>query len=189
MGRSDLPASLYPNKKQVEDKRNTSMKEEWRPAPGFEKNYLVSNFGAIKNIRSGRILAVSYSNCGYARLNLSVDGVAKRKSVHRLVAEAFIPKNGDGYQVNHIDGNKKNNNVENLEWVTPSDNIKHAFNIGLKKPCGGVPPRKILCVETGEIFPSTWSVARKFGKKSQAGLYWALSCDTHTAFGYHWKYI
>lgn len=69
--------------------------------------------------------------CGYLRVSFC----GKQRSVHRLVAEAFIKKNEDGkvYEVNHIDGNKLNNKVENLEWVTKSCNIKHAYKTGLAR--------------------------------------------------------
>lgn len=79
----------------------------------------------------------SINNCGYNRVAINVYGKQKRKLVHRLVAEAFIPKRRKRKLVNHIDGNKLNNNVSNLEWVTHKQNMRHASLHGLMKNCGG----------------------------------------------------
>lgn len=178
-------------------------KEIWKDIAGYEGLYQVSNFGRVKSlereeyvpgfsrrrIRKGRILAQTKNRGGYMLAHLSKDGTAKRVSVHRLVAKAFIPNPGGKTTVNHIDGDKTNNMSNNLEWATMSENVSHAFRTGLKKPAGGVPSKLILCVENGKIYDSTWAVARAFGKTSQAGLYWALKDKEHTIWGFHWRYI
>lgn len=116
----------------------TQIKEEWRPVVGYEKTYEVSNFGEVRSkfsyySRGGvfvKKLKLSKSN-GYLRCGLRKHGVIKQYSVHRLVAQAFIPNPNNYSQVNHIDGVKHNNKVENLEWVSPKMNIHHAWATGL----------------------------------------------------------
>lgn len=127
------------------------MKEEWKDIRQYKGLYQVSNYGQVKSlnhriktkinnqtaiIRKGRVLKFSISR-GYATVILSKNGKKKKSFIHRLVAEAFIPNRDNKPQVNHIDGNKLNNNVKNLEWATSSENIVHAFNIGLIKPPRG----------------------------------------------------
>lgn len=165
------------------------MGEVWRPVVGFWNKYEVSNLGRVRRIKNNTVNIISINNNhhGYATVHLS-DKKSKRVLVHRLVAEAFIPNPEGRPQVNHKDGNKDNNRVDNLEWVTASENVKHAYNSGLKRPSGGVPPKSIVCIETGRIYPSTWAVAREFGRTSQAALYWALNNPKHRAWGLHWKY-
>lgn len=94
--------------------------EAYRDIPGFE-NYAVSTWGRVMNKRTGRYLKPSPNAKGYLRVDLY--GERKRHMhVHRLVAAAFIPNRQGKPQVNHIDGNKENNSVSNLEWVTDAEN-------------------------------------------------------------------
>lgn len=109
--------------------------EVWAKIEGYP-NYEVSSFGNVR--RRGRILKPK--NRRYLQVHLSLKGVCKGHSIHRLVAEAFIPNPDNKPQVNHIDGNKHNNHVSNLEWVSPSENIQHAIKNGLIKINGGENP-------------------------------------------------
>ena len=101
------------------------MIEEWKPISNYP-DYFVSNLGRVRNARTGRILkfriAGGTTGGAYFQVTLSQDGKRKSFYAHRLVANAFIPKTNNTLEVNHIDGNHFNNNVDNLEWVTHTEN-------------------------------------------------------------------
>ena len=104
--------------------------EQYKEIP-FAQQYLVSNIGNVKSKRYNKPLKGFLNNCGYKRVQI---GSSKNKYfVHRLVAEVFLQKPIDKDFVNHRDGNKLNNSVENLEWVTRSENDLHAFRNDLRK--------------------------------------------------------
>lgn len=97
------------------------MEEIWKDIEGYEGLYQVSNLGRVRN-KHNKILRYRISNCGYYRYALCKDGKYKYLSIHRLVAEAFIPNPDNLPCVNHKDENKKNNFVDNLEWCTSAYN-------------------------------------------------------------------
>lgn len=103
-------------------------KEIWKDVP-FDDNYKVSNYGKVYSKRTKKILKGEITQKGYVRVKLSND---KRYLIHVIVAKAFIENILNKPQVNHIDGNKQNNRVDNLEWCTQSENHKHALNTKLK---------------------------------------------------------
>ncbi|MFJ5713154.1 NUMOD4 motif-containing HNH endonuclease [Neobacillus sp. NPDC093127] len=117
----------------------------WKDIVGYEGLYQVSNQGDVKGLDrkgvdgrdlKGKVLKPKMNTCGYLQVNLCKNRIKKFLYVHRLVAKAFL-NNPNGFsQVNHIDGVKTNNNLENLEWVSPTTNLKHAFSIGLKSNSG-----------------------------------------------------
>lgn len=128
-----------------------NQEEEWRPIKGFEGKYEISSIGRIKSLpRKGRpkggILGKHYNTCGYVTCGLALGktGHGKTLTVHRLVAIAFIPKPSGNVEVNHKNGIRDDNRVENLEWITHQQNIKHAFDIGIKSQIGEKCPRSIL---------------------------------------------
>jgi NUMOD4 motif/HNH endonuclease len=118
------------------------MMEIWHPCAGYETHYEVSNLGNVRSIErmvnnrvnSGlrkspqKLLKQGKSKSGYYIVSFCVDGVKSNQTVHRLVARAFIPNESNKPQVNHKDGNKHNNHLDNLEWVTVSENSLHYFN-------------------------------------------------------------
>ena len=104
---------------------------EWRPVVGFEGLYEVSSVGEVRSLRLGRIIARYKGHGGYMLVAVRRDAQSKVAKVHRLVAAAFIGTCPAGQQVNHIDGNKTNNHASNLEYVTGSQNIRHAVKAGL----------------------------------------------------------
>jgi hypothetical protein len=116
--------------------------ENWKDVQGYEGLYQVSNLGRVKSLshvnylgrlRQECILGNRLSDRGYHTAVLYNNGKSKSFRVHRLVANAFIENPNNKPHVNHIDGVKSNNLVSNLEWVTISENQKHAFKTGLNK--------------------------------------------------------
>ena len=120
--------------------------EIWKDIKGFEGMYQISNLGRVRsldryvknktsnrNIKRGKILK-SWILHGYELVALSKNSKNHYKRVHRLLAEAFIPKEDEKYDiVNHKDGNKSNNKIENLEWCTQKQNVQHAIKNNLWK--------------------------------------------------------
>ena len=106
------------------------MKEIWKPVVGYEKLFLISNKGRLKRIKTGNILKPTLIGRGYCSCYVSLGSRNKGKlfRIHRLVAEAFIDNPDNKPQVNHIDCNKLNNNVDNLEWCTNHENMQHAHD-------------------------------------------------------------
>lgn len=116
--------------------------EIWKPVKGFEKYYEVSNEGRVRSkdrIRSngipikGKVLKPNVLKDGYAQATLVVNGKPYWKKIHRLVAEAFIENPENKPQVNHKNGIRNDNRIENLEWCTVSENHRHAFDVLGKK--------------------------------------------------------
>ena len=112
--------------------------EIWKDIPDYDGDYQESNFGRTKSLKYGKekILKPSLHNNGYLRIHLTKKG-EKGKGIniypHRMVAELFIPNPENKPYINHIDGGRFNNYVENLEWVTEKENLDHAVKLGLIK--------------------------------------------------------
>jgi hypothetical protein len=113
--------------------------ECWLPVIGYEGVYEVSDFGRVRSARSGhgsfvgRILKSHPNPRGYPDIVLRKDGSVHHFRIHQLVASAFLTPEDGKYEINHIDGNKANNSVANLEYTTRSGNVAHAYRNGLRK--------------------------------------------------------
>ena len=123
----------------------SGLTEYWLDIPGYKGYYQVSNYGNVRSLNrvitqqndrkqlvKGRALKPHLTNKGYFKVHLSRDGKRKSRSIHRLVAMAFLPNKLDKPQVNHINGCKTDNNLCNLEWNTQSEQQIHAYQNGLQ---------------------------------------------------------
>ena len=121
--------------------------EQWRPILGYEGHYEVNNFGDVRSLsrvvkrgttgdvtKLGQPLRPHLTPKGYLRVQLQKDGVGKAHMIHRLVAMAFLGAPQEREQVNHKNGDKQDNYLGNLEWVSPSGNLQHAYDEGLREP-------------------------------------------------------
>ena len=158
--------------------------EEWKDIKGYEGIYQISNKGRVKSLnykRTGKekILKLSSDTNGYKKITLFKNSKRKTYSIHKLVAEAFLPNPDNLPVVNHKDENKLNNNVENLEWCTQEYNVKYSLS------------KKIICLETNEIFDSSKDVINKMfdSKGSSSTIRDHLRGKTKSAYKYHFKYI
>lgn len=193
----------YKNYK-IEDLPN----EIWKDIEGYNGLYQISNFGRVKSltrissyynalygkekqrIRKAHIMKTHTPKNRYTSVVLTKNGVEKTFTIHRLVAEAFIPNLENKEQVNHIDGNKSNNCVDNLEFCTPSENNKHAFDTGLNKPHN---QRKVNQYDLNNNYIKTWNSIIEFLKENNinlknSGITSCCKGKQKTAYGYKWKY-
>lgn len=128
--------------------------EIWKNVKGYEGSYQISNFARLKSFKLGKekVRKPSLHRGGYLSVCLYKDGQYKNCFIHRLVAETFIANSENKHEVNHIDGNKFNNYVGNLEWVTDCENKKHAIENGLMKsagsnnPCAKLNEEKVITI-------------------------------------------
>lgn len=159
------------------------MEEElWRDWPR-DPRIKVSNMGNVISCKRGApyALKVCYNNCGYQQVSAG-SGSSSKQLVHRMVAETWISNPNHHRDVNHINGNKDDNRVKNLEWVTHRQNICHAMRTGLMK--GG----PIRIVETGEVFESIRECARRIGCSS-GHISECLTGKRSTYRGYHFERV
>ena len=104
----------------------------WKGIPGYEHLYEISEGGEVRSLNYNKTGEIRVLKIGYSRDYAAIELAGKRFTIHRLVALTFIGPRPDGYQINHKDGNKLNNHVDNLEYCTPSENQKHSFVMGLQ---------------------------------------------------------
>lgn len=177
------------------------LKKEWKEIKGYEGKYIVSNYGEIislpryKNNHSKKqyvepkeIPTYTNSTNGYVYVALYKDGRMRNLRLHRLVAEAFVKRETNKNQINHIDGNKQNNRADNLEWCTSQENIRHAYNMGLKNN----DKQKIKVNQydlKGNLINSFNSIseASKITGYSMGSISLCLNDKRKTAYKYIWK--
>lgn len=143
--------------------------ETWLPIVGYEGLYEVSDLGRVRSLpratTKGRILKqhVSARN-GYCHVSLSKNNDKKTRRVHILVLQTFSPVEkrygyDKNYTIDHIDGDKTNNRLDNLEWCTQSENVKRAYALGIV----GKPEKKVIDLDTGEVFDSVTKASLSVG--------------------------
>ena len=171
--------------------------EIWKYISGYGEDYQVSNLGRVRSLKRKniKIMNIKINRHGYCTVYLTKNGILKTLTVHRLVAKAFIPNINNKPQVNHIDGNKANNRVENLEWCTNSENQIHAYKNGLNIHSGksGRLKKKVCQIDlkTGKIiniFNSIAEARRSLGV-SKDNISQVCNGKRHKCLGYGWKYF
>lgn len=172
------------------------MTEIWKDIVGYEGLYQVSNLGRVKSLSKydrlnrfhpEKMKSQVNNGTGYLIVNLKHNGAQKMKTVHRLVAEHFIQNPLGLSDVNHKDGDKTNNRIDNLEWCTHAENVKHAVDIGLHADFG---QRKVLCIELGVIFNTVKDAESWVGiKGNRISNVCRLKRGCKTCGGYHWRYV
>lgn len=181
------------------------MQEVWKDVVGYEGLYKVSNLGNVLSIpRQGThskkeyLLKKTKTKKGYLNVTLVKKCKYFRTGIHRLVAQAFISNPENKLQVNHIDGNKENNCINNLEWVTNEENMQHSWKIGLRsiKKTYKHGKNNILSVKVNQYslngdFIKTWycvmDIERELGFDNRN----ICACCRHKrnmAYGYIWRY-
>lgn len=161
------------------------MNEIWKDIPNYEGIYQISNYGNIQrlNKKGKKKLKFYEDKDGYYYVNLCKENKSTHKKIHRLVMITFKNiKDNKNMQVNHIDGNKHNNLISNLEWCSQSQNIEHAIKNNLIKT------RKVICIETKEIFQSI----REAGRKTNSNFRKIAECcqgKRKKTNNLHWQYF
>lgn len=175
------------------------MTEVWKPVPKYESWYEVSNLGRVKrkfSIDNGgrrlkeRILKGARQNNGYVYVSLCGATGVKQMRVHRIVAEVFIPNPEEKPFVNHINGNKEDNRVDNLEWVTGSENMRHAYVTGLQIPLKRESSPSAILNETQIIEIRACYIPRdsKYGQSALSRKYGvSRSCIEDIVHGRTWR--
>ncbi len=175
------------------------MIERWKPVVGYERLYEVSDLGRVRSLprkgTKGGIVNVSYSNNKhYAHIPLAKDGRCRTVSLHRIVAQAWIPNPDNKPQVNHKNGVKADNRVANLEWVTNLENMRHAIKTGLRtaSPEEAIESRMTGVIQKyrGEVvamYPCIKFAQYLTGICNQ-NIFKVCQGKRHTAGGYEWEF-
>lgn len=178
----------------------TSMVAEiWVNIPGYEGLYQVSNFGRVRGLKRNKVLLSPLTNKGYAHVNLSKDGKYKTIAVHRLVLMSFTDESEWKEEVNHIDYDRSNNRLDNLEWMTKLENVRYSipnrpthFVKTVYKPTKNFKSvvQETLKGEVVKVWSNLSTIYRELGLE-QTPIKKCCEGKPHckTAYGYKWKYI
>ena len=176
------------------------IKEVWKDIEGYEELYQISNFGNVKSLHFNhssysKLLTNRIVNEGYCQVVLYKNKIRKAFYIHVLVANAFIPNPLNLPEVNHKDGNKINNHISNLEWVTSQENSIHAVETGLRTvPKGSEHYRskKINQFDKSRNFIKTWDsmceISRVLGYAT-SNIFKCCNNQIKSAYGYIWEYV
>ncbi|MEX0416814.1 NUMOD4 domain-containing protein [Bacillus sp. C30] len=179
--------------------------EHWKDMIGYEGDYKVSNSGDVFSVKSDKIMKPFQTKSGYLIVNLLKNKKRKNYRVHRLVAIHFLTNTDNKTDVNHINGNKKDNHIENLEWCTHSENIRHSWDMGLREKSREVSRKTVskahlanrkkvaqysLEGELVNVFDSVTDAYKHLNKNIKNGTI-AACCkgESKTAYGYRWEYV
>jgi hypothetical protein len=163
--------------------------EVWKSVKGYEGLYAISNYGRVKNIVTDKVRSPINNGKGYYKLELRKDKIGKRHYIHRMVAEAFLPNPHNKTEVNHKDGKPSNNHISNLEWVTSSENSKHAVYKGALKAWGNeAKPIEAINLDNGMVtrFATISEAERALGTRHITDV---LKGRRNQCKGYTFKYI
>lgn len=160
-----------------------TISEEWKQIDGFEGLYAVSSKGRVMNLKSGKVLKNKSNNHGYPYVALPKgDGKSKNMLVHRLVAQAFIPNPLNLPEVNHRNEIKTDNDVNNLEWVSRSENVRYSI---YKQSC------RINQLSLDGEFINQWDSSKQIERELGFDHGYIIACckgKYNQAYGFRWEY-
>ena len=172
------------------------MNEIWKDIKGYEGKYQISNTGHVKSLdfnHTGKekILKEKINSKGYHFVTLYKDDKQYYPRIHRLVAETFIPNPDNLPQVNHINGDKNDNSIENLEWCTGLENMRHAFENGLNDGRSTIRAVEQLDLEGNVLnkFEAIADAGRFLGIKGKpSSISSVCTGKRKKAYGFKWRY-
>ncbi|XCH79055.1 MAG: NUMOD4 domain-containing protein [Candidatus Dehalobacter alkaniphilus] len=173
--------------------------EQWKDVIGYEGLYQVSNLGNVrslnyKNMGFAQNIVPKRTNKGYLQVHFKKNGILKAFTIHRLVAMAFIPNEQDLPQINHINENKQDNRVENLEWCTCRYNVKYSLDRWLEtrsRPRKRARSESIVQLDSSGAIVRTWDNVREIElvtKMSAWSIHQCCQGKRKTAYGYKWQF-